>query len=42
MLVTQLEYQVLVWSVFTLSHGGQLAADTARGTLQMRLSLIQV
>ena len=28
--------------VFTLSYGGQLAADTARGTLQMRLSLIQV
>ena len=28
--------------VFTLSHGGQLAEDTARGTLQMRLSLIQV
>ena len=28
--------------VFTLAHGGQLAEDTARGTLQMRLSLIQV
>ena len=28
--------------VFTLTHGGQLAGDTARGTLQMRLSLIQV
>ena len=28
--------------VFTLTHGGQLAEDTARGTLQMRLSLIQV
>ena len=28
--------------VFTLTHGGQLAEDTARVTLQMRLSLIQV